>query len=313
MIMRRFHNAPGLLAAAAAVLALGGTALADEPGRKDSGEQRQQGQKEQQKGVRGQEGQRAMGQPQQQAQPKGLGAGVGEGCTCGPSDVMAPLESGLGAGVGPGAPSEKAPSENVEPGGEAGKTHAPATKAPSPQYWIADTSLFIANAANAAQTLSNEQAIGTPAASVLGNHAQFLLESIERAAASISALESHAQLSNPRAAAELRSAIDQLTLAKGEAQQVLDAANSGQVGGTQEQMIHSTYDHLQAAERGVGAVARSFGLQRVALPSTCGFRAGAGYGAGIGGKAAPGAGQPKGPAMPQGQPPPSAPQEAPKP
>ncbi len=167
-----------------------------------------------------------------------------------------------------------------------------AQPAPVPQYWLADASLFVANAGNAAQTLANEQTLGVQAPSVLGNQAQFLLASTDRALSSLAALEAHAEATNPRAVPEIRAAIDQLTAAKGQAQQTLDAASAGTLGPTGQGTIRSTYEHLQAAAREMGAVGRTYGAQGFTLASACNFRGGRGLGMGIGGKAAPG-GTPK--------------------
>jgi hypothetical protein len=220
---------------------------------------------------------------------------------------VSPSSQGYGAGVGP---SGEQGVEQGERQGERQGTHAAA--APVPQYWLADASLFVANAGNAAQTLANEQALGIQAPSVLGNQAQFLLGSIERSISSLSALQANAEATNPRVVSDIRAALDQLVAAKGQAQQAMDAANAGALGPKQQAAIRSTYEHLQAAERDMGAVGRGFGIQGYTLASTCGFRGGQhGFGAGIGGKGGPGQPKERGAPPVKNAPAPGAPQNAP--
>ena len=190
------------------------------------------------------------------------------------------MSQGYGAGVGPGG--EESP-EGVEPGKPGASSPAPV-----PQYWLADASLFVANATNAAQTLANEQALGVQAPSVLGNQAQFLLASTDRALSSLKALRASAEITHPRALPDIRGAMDELTAAKGQAKQALDAANEGTLGPGHEGAIRSTYEHLQAAERNVQGAGRMFGAPGFTLSSVCAFRGGRAMGAGIGGgKGAP--------------------------
>jgi hypothetical protein len=132
-----------------------------------------------------------------------------------------------------------------------------------------------------------------------------MLESIDRAYSSLSTLQSHAQVANPRASADLKAAIDQLQAARGQAQQALQTANSGQVGPAHEAAVRSTYEHLQAAERNLGVAARAFGFQTAMLPSTCGFHANKAFGAGVGGKGKEGGAQQKGGGAPQREPTPA--------
>jgi hypothetical protein len=302
-----------MLIAAAAVLGLGSTALADDPGKKDTSSERQGPQQ----AMPYEEPQQQKGQQRQQGSQKSLGAGIGEAaCGCNES-VLAPLEGGTGMGAGVG----QMPEQGAEPT-EPSKSEK-VSKTPTAPNWFADASLFIANAGNAAQTIANEGAAGAQAPSVLGNHAQFMLESIDRAYSSLSSLQSHAQVANPRASADLKAAIDQLQAARGQAQQALQTANAGQVGPGHEASVRSTYEHLQAAEKNLGIAAHAFGFQTAMLPSTCGFHAGKAFGAGVSGKGTQGGGQQKGAPQhqpgaqptpqpkpqPQGQPPAEQPQQ----
>jgi hypothetical protein len=212
---------------------------------------------------------------------KALGAGVGEQTACGEKGfAIGPLETGaggekgaekgLGAGVGPGEISE--PSQKGA--------------APIPQYWLADASLFVANAANAAQTLANEQALGVQSPNVLGNQAEFLIAATERALSSLSALQANAEMTNPKAVGEIRAAMDQLVAAKGQAQQARDAAHGGTLGPNHQATIRSTYEHLQSAERDMAGVGRHYGAPGFVLASACNYRGGKALGAGVGPKPA---------------------------
>lgn len=264
------------------------------------GGQGQQGAQGQQQGAQGQQGAQAQG-------------ACGEkGFSLGPLDTgaMSP-EKGYGAGIGQGA-------ESGEKGEQAQKAAALV-----PQYWIADASMFIANAGNAAQTLANEQSLGVQSPSVLGNQAQFLLAAVDRAVSSLQALQANAESTNPKAVSEIRAAVDQLSAAKGQAQQTLEAANAGTLGPNHQGTIRSAYDHLQAAERHLGTIGREYGAQGFTLAQGCVFRPGQrGLGAGIGGKGAGQKAQPKGqekgtpekPAPEKGaQPPEAQPQPPPAP
>ncbi len=280
--MRHFQKAGVAALAAFAGLALAGTAPAKEPeGTPPQTEppQREPGMQEQKPGSRAPQGTAPEYGGPQEGKPKAFGAGIG-----GAPFVLGPLETSggacgagqaYGAGVGPSGEPEVAASTEQEHGA-----------APVPQYWLADASLFAANASNAAQTLANEQSLGVQAPSVLGNQAQFLLAATERAITSLTALKANAEATNPRAVADIRAAMDQLTAAKGQAKQALDAANGGTFGPGHQATIRSTYDHLQAAERQLAAVGRTYGTPGFTLVISRGFVApGRGMGAGIGGGA----------------------------
>ena len=270
--MRHFTKAGVALLAGLAALGCGAAALADSPANptpqhetQTPGAEPQGAQPPQQQGK----------QEEKQKAPGAQAACGGQSFVLGPLDTgaMSPTQ-GYGAGIGP--------SEAAEPG-----RPGASTPAPIPQYWLADASLFVANAANTAQTLANEQALGVQSPSVLGNQAQFLLASTDRALSSLGALETNAEATNPRAVADIRAAMDHLVAAKGQAQQALDAANGGTIGPNHQATIRSAYDHLQTAERDMAAVGRNYGAPGFVLASACNFRGGRALGAGIGAKAAP--------------------------
>jgi hypothetical protein len=273
--MRQFHKAGVALLAGLAGIGLGAGALAQG---QPQGQPQIQGVAPEQRGMAApqaeKQGEKARSE-EQQGKQKGLGAGVSGQNEATGGFVLGPLEGGaMGVGQGYGA--------GIGEVGELGKPSA-AQPAPVPHYWLADASLFVANAGNAAQTLANEQTLGVQAPSVLGNQAQFLLAATDRAISSLQALQANAEASNPKAVPEIRAAMEQLHAAKGQAQQVLDAANSGTLGPSQQSNIRSSYEHLQNAEREIGTVGRTYGAQGYTLASGCTFR-GRGMGAGIGGK-----------------------------
>jgi hypothetical protein len=283
--MRQFSKAGVALLAGLAGIGCGGSALAQSP---PSGQNEPQGAQPGQHGMTAPRGEGQKTEDQQGKPQKGLGAGIAGQGEPGGGFVLGPLETGgTGAGAGQGYGAGIGQVGEV---GEPGRLSSTAP-APVPQYWLADASLFVANAGNAAQTLANEQTLGVQAPSVLGNQAQFLLAATERAISSLASLQANAEATNPKAVPEIRSAMEQLTAAKGQAQQVLDAANAGTIGPSHQSTIRSAYEHLQSAERNMAAVGREYGAQGFTLASSCVFRAGRGLGAGIGGKAAPGGAQ----------------------
>src|SRR5580692_3718294 len=138
--MRHLDKARGALLAGLCTLGAPLYALADDPGSgapqrdtqmpatepKSEAPQAQQGMKP--------EGKTTEGKANEEKQ-RALGAGVGGPGSCGGQGfVIGPLETGAekgyGAGIGPG--------EIAEPGQKG--------VAPIPQYWLADASLFVANA-----------------------------------------------------------------------------------------------------------------------------------------------------------------------
>ena len=287
--MRQFHKAGVALLAGLAGLALGGVAQADNAPGAPQADTQADTQKSAQHSPEGKPEAKKGAKPE--SKPKALGAGIGGQESGAATFVLGPLDTaegckgagmsqGYGAGVGPGG--EESP-EGVEPG----KPGASAP-APVPQYWLADASLFVANASNAAQTLANEQTLGVQAPSVLGNQAQFLLASTDRAISSLKALRASAEVTHPRALADIRGAMNELMAAKAQAKQALDAANEGTLGPGDEGALRSTYEHLQAAERDVQGAGRAIGAPGFTLASVCAFRGGRAMGAGIGGgKGAP--------------------------
>lgn len=285
--MARYH----VLGTSALVLGigLGGTALAqDRPGISGE-EQRGQGQQPQ----------------QQQQQPQ-----QGRGRDCPACEKEAGYQ---------GASQQGKYEWNADLGKGEGQSPQAQGGASIPQYWIADASLFIGNAANTAQTLAMEQGLNVASPEVLGNQAQFLVTAVNRALASLNELQQSAEASNPGAVSEIRSAIGHLVAAQAQAAQLADAANSGGLGPKFETAMRSTFNHLASAERGMNAVGRAYGQPALAGVTTCQTRAfGAGLGAQRGqkkgGEQAPSKGvdqQHKGGDQPQKGEPQKAPEQAP--
>jgi hypothetical protein len=292
--MRHFQKAGVALLAGLAGLVLSGVAAAANDTKsapQAEPPQHPQGTQERQPGAGAVQGGQQGTAPEyagpQEGKPKGFGAGIG-----GMTFILGPLEAGgtcpgsatsqgYGAGVGPSGETESAT--------EQGRTGAAA--APVPQYWLADASLFVANAGNAAQALANEQSLGVQAPSVLGNQAQFLLAATDRAMSSLQALQANAEATNPHAVPDIKAAMDELNAAKGQAKQALEAATSGTFGPSHQANIRSTYEHLQAADRELAGVGRAYGTPGFTIAMTRGFvptGRGMGVGIGGGGKAAPG-------------------------
>lgn len=221
--------------------------------------------------------------PQQQQQDRGRDQQSSE--QQGKGDACPACEKGIGAqskGESQWSPSlsqdqsaQGRGSMGVGVGGQQGKEGASAV----PQYWIADASLFIGNAANTAHTLALEQGLNVPSPMVVGNHAQFLVTAVNRALTSLTELQQNAEASNPAAAAEIRTAIGNLVAAQAQAQQIADATNAGTFGQTFEPALRATYSHLTAAERSMASVGRAYGTAALAAASTCPTRA---FGAGLG-------------------------------
>jgi hypothetical protein len=278
--MRQFHKAGVALLAGLTALGCGAAALADNPA--PQSETQPPAAAEPQGAQAPQAKPENKPESKQDEKHKALGAGVGAQSACGG-------QGGQGFTMGPLDTSAVSPPQGYGAGiGGSGEVNEPGRpgSAPIPQYWLADASLFVANAANTAQTLANEQTLGVQSPSVLGNQAQFLIAASDRALSSLGALETNAESTNPRAVADIRAAMDQVTAAKAQAQQALDAANGGTLGPNHQATIRSAYDHLQAAEREMSTVGRTYGAQGYVLASACNFRGGRGLGAGIGAKPA---------------------------
>lgn len=144
--------------------------------------------------------------------------------------------------------------------------------APVPQYWIADASLFIVNAANTAAVLYKEQGLSVQEPMILGNQAEFLVEATDRALSSLEELLSNAEATNPDAVPSIRIAMAELTAAKAQAQAVADAANNGELGPTYVVTVRSALDHLKAAEDAMGDIAKDYRAGDLAISSGRGFK-----------------------------------------
>lgn len=130
--------------------------------------------------------------------------------------------------------------------------------APVPQYWIADASLFIANAANTAAVLQREQQLSVQEPSILGNQALFMVDATDRALESLDELLLNAQDTNPEAIPAIRDTMAELTAARAQAQNVADAAARGELGPTFEVTVESTLNHMREAERAMNEVAQEY-------------------------------------------------------
>jgi len=133
-----------------------------------------------------------------------------------------------------------------------------------PHMWLADASLFIGNAQNAANVLAMEQSLNAQAPELLGSQARFLSESIQRALFSLSALQQNAEAQNPRAVPAIQGAVSQLVAARSRAAQVENAANAGVLGPAWEVTIRSALGHVRFAQQWMAHVSNAYGLPQFA-------------------------------------------------
>ncbi len=153
-----------------------------------------------------------------------------------------------------------------------------------PQFWIADASLFIGNAANAAHTLSVEEGLDIQAPQVLGDQASFLLAATNRAISSLVQLQQNAEQFEPTAVPAIRMAVSQLTAAKAMGGQAAQMANAGVLGPPFTTNVRSALAHLAAAERELQTVGRTYNAQHLTTASVCSAsRGAAALGVGISG------------------------------
>jgi len=153
-----------------------------------------------------------------------------------------------------------------------------------PQFWIADASLFIGNAANAAHVLSVEEGLDIQAPRVLGDQASFLLAATNRAISSLVQLQQSAESTDPAAVPSIQMAVSQLTAAKAMAGQAAEAVNAGTYGPAFTTNVRSALAHLAAAEREMQTVGRHFNAQHLTTASVCSAsRGAAALGVGISG------------------------------
>jgi hypothetical protein len=138
-----------------------------------------------------------------------------------------------------------------------------------PQYWLADASLFIGNAARAADVLSMEEILSVPAPQILGNQAQVLIESTNIALARLAALQQIALATNPAALPAIRAAAGQVTAARMQAMQVARAAGSGVIGPAFGVPVRSALAHLLAAEQAMIEAGQAYGAPALATAGAC--------------------------------------------
>jgi hypothetical protein len=163
--------------------------------------------------------------------------------------------------VGPG---------NVEPGSAYGVPSAEPNnpRVPAPQFWIADASLFIANAQNTANVLAMEQSLNMPAPEILSGQARLLTQTTNRAVYSLLWLQQNAESTNPRAVPAIRAAVGQLAAAQAQASRLEDAAASGALGPSFEVTVRSALGHIVIAQRWMSQVGAAFGVPQLASVGT---------------------------------------------
>lgn len=132
------------------------------------------------------------------------------------------------------------------------------TSAPVPQYWAGDADIFIHSAANTAAVMRREAGLKVQSSSILGNQAEYMLESINRARADLTALERNGNRTNPRAIPAIRSGIAQLNAAEAQARSLTRAARSGRIGPTFAVTSQSAWSHLRGAEKDMWNIASAY-------------------------------------------------------
>jgi uncharacterized protein YbjQ (UPF0145 family) len=164
--------------------------------------------------------------------------------------------------------------------------------APIPQFWLADAAMFIGSAANAAHVLSLEESLNVQAPQVLGNQAQFLLATTNRALSSMEQLQQNAEAMNPNAVPGIRVAIGQLVAARAQAVQAAVAVRDGVLGPTFMTTIRSSLGRGEVAEREMSVIGRAYSVPQFAAASVCSAGRAFAYGAGLGRGGERGAGTP---------------------
>jgi len=138
----------------------------------------------------------------------------------------------------------------------------------APQFWVADASLYIANAQNTATVLAMEQSLNMPAPQLVSRQARLLPQTTTRAVYSLLSLQQNAETTNPRVVPSIRAAVGQLAAAQAQASRLEEAAASGVVGPSFEVMVRSALGHIVMAQRWMGQIGAAFGVPQLASVGT---------------------------------------------
>ncbi len=141
--------------------------------------------------------------------------------------------------------------------------------APTPQYWVADASLFVQNARTAADIISKEANLDTVAPEAIANQARYLESSISRAINDMNALHEDAAEMNQEASDAIEQTLQNLESANQQVAEILQTAQTGDMGPTFTEMISSTVQTLEQAAGSLDQVARAYNAREF---STSGAR-----------------------------------------
>ncbi len=131
-------------------------------------------------------------------------------------------------------------------------------QAPTPEYWVADASIFLHSAVTTAEILEQEASLEQHSGEILGNQAQFLHSSISRAINSLETLQADARESNPQAVSSIDRALTQLQAANQSAQQIVQASQGELLGEQFSNNVQQLSQSLQDALQSLNQVATAY-------------------------------------------------------
>jgi hypothetical protein len=143
-----------------------------------------------------------------------------------------------------------------------------------PQYWIADASIFVANAYDTTGVMEKEGRFNVQAPGILTQQSQYVLNCVSRALQDMGALQENSLATNPQALPAIRYIIGQLEAAQAQARMAAQTTSQGQLGPTYQVSVQSAMAHLGHALKALPAVGQSYGASQLAgFPPFSGQRA----------------------------------------
>jgi hypothetical protein len=128
----------------------------------------------------------------------------------------------------------------------------------APQFWIADATIFSANAWNTATIMSREAMLNIQNQDILASQARFLTNAIDRSLSDIKSLQQNALNTNVNAVPVIRIAAAQLQAARTQAQDVAQSTSQGQLGPAFRATLQSTIQHLENAQQVLQQVGQAY-------------------------------------------------------
>lgn len=176
--------------------------------------------------------------------------------------------AGQGGAAGAGVGNQAGIGNQAGAGGQAGPS------ATVPQYWIADASIFVANAYDTAGVMEKEGRFNVQAPGILTQQAQYVLNCAARALQDMGALQENSLATNPQALPAIRYIIGQLEAARAQAGMAAQTTSQGQLGPTYQVTVQSAMAHLGRALKALPAVGKAYGASQLAgFPPFSGQRA----------------------------------------